>query len=247
MGANDGTGLATGAENHGHRGGGPYDGAVPEGRKHFHEELETVQRDVVRLGALAAAAIERGTDAFLAGDLGASDAVAAADAELDDLMHSIEDRTYALLALQAPMAGDLRTLVTMLRACHELERIGDLVVNIVQATHRVVDCGLLPIQRGIIDRMRTQAVEQVRVAVGALADRDPTKGHLLSEMDDVMDELQKELFRSMFTTTTTSAGEDEGAVQRSVQLALVGRYYERIADHAVNTGERVDYMVRGPA
>jgi phosphate transport system protein len=86
----------------------------------------------------------------------------------------------------------------------------------------------------------------VRVAVGALADRDPTKGHLLSEMDDVMDELQKELFRSMFTATTSSGG-DEGAVQRSVQLALVGRYYERIADHAVNTGERVDYMVRGPA
>jgi phosphate transport system protein len=157
-------------------------------------------------------------------------------------MHSIEDRTYALLALQAPMAGDLRTLVTMLRACHELERIGDLVVNIVQATHRVADCGLLPIQRGIIDRMRTQAVEQVRVAVGALADRDPTRGHLLSEMDDVMDELQKELFRSMLSASSP----DDGAVQRSVQLALVGRYYERIADHAVNTGERVDYMVRGP-
>lgn len=200
-----------------------------------------MQQDVVRLGALAAAAIERGTDAFLAGDLGASDAVVEADRELDDLMHSIENRTYSLLALQAPMAGDLRMLVTMLRVCHELERIGDLVVNIVQSTHRVAECGLLPVQRGIIDRMRTQAVAQVRVAVTAIAEKDPAKGQVLGEMDDVMDELQKELFRSMFSAPEA----DEGSVQRSVQVALVGRYYERIADHAVNTGERVDYMVRG--
>jgi phosphate transport system protein len=214
---------------------------VSEGRKHFHEELDAVHQDVLRLGALAAAAIERGTDAFLAGDLAASDAVADDDRKLDDLMHSIEDRTYSLLALQSPMAGDLRTLVTMLRVCHEFERIGDLVVNIVQATHRVAECGLLPVQRGIIDRMRTQAVAQVRVAVTAMAERDPAKGHVLNEMDDVMDELQKELFRSMFSASSP----DEASVQRSVQVALVGRYYERIADHAVNTGERVDYMVRG--
>ena len=219
----------------------PYDGAVPVGRKHFHDELEAVRDDVVRLGAMAATAIERGTEAFLAGDLAESEVVAAADRELDDLMHSVEDRIYSLLALQAPMAGDLRALVTMLRVCHELERIGDLVVNIVQATRRVVECGLLPVQRGIIDRMRDQAVAQVRVAVTALAERDPAQGQVLNAMDDVMDELQKELFRSMFG----APADDEGAVQRSVQLALVGRYYERIADHAVNTGERVDFMVRG--
>jgi phosphate transport system protein len=214
---------------------------VAEGRKHFHEEIDGVHRDVVRLGALAATAIDRGTDAFLAGDLAESNAVVDADRELDDLMHSIEDRIYSLLALQAPMARDLRTLVTLLRVCHELERIGDLVVNIVQTTHRVLECGLLPEQRGIIDRMRTQAVAQVRAAVTAIAEKDPAKGLALNEMDDVMDELQKELFRSMFSAPVG----DESSVQRSVQVALIGRYYERIADHAVNTGERVDYMVRG--
>jgi phosphate transport system protein len=214
---------------------------VAEGRRHFHEEIDGVHRDVVRLGALAAAAIDRGTDAFLAGDLGASRQVAEADGELDDLMHSVESRTYSLLALQAPMAGDLRTLVTVLRVIHELARIGDLVVNNEQATHRISPTTLPPVQRGIIDRMRTQAVEQLRVAVTAFAERDPAKGPELAAMDDVMDELQKDLFRSIFTEPAT----DESSVQRSVQVALIGRYFERMADHAVNTGERVDYMVRG--
>ena len=215
---------------------------MPEGRKHFHEELDAVQRDVVRLGALAAAAIERGTDAFLAGDLTASAAVVEADRELDDLMHSIESRTYELLALQAPMARDLRLLVTLLRVSHELERIGDLMVNVVQATHRLVAHPPPPAQREIIDAMRKQAIEQLQVAVIAIADRDPTKGELLAEMDDVMDDLQKDLFRAIFSDP---GGGEEVVVQRSVQLALVGRYYERIADHAVNVGERVDFMVRG--
>jgi phosphate transport system protein len=214
---------------------------VTEGRKHFHEQLAEVLDDVVRLGALAIAAIERGTDAFLAGELDASQRVAEADRELDDLMHSIEARTYTLLALQAPMAGDLRTLVTVLRVIHELERIGDLVVNIVQATHRISPTTLPPMQRGIIDRMRAQAVAQLRVAVTAFAERDPNKGAELSQMDDVMDELQKDLFRSIFSEPSTG----ESAVQRAVQVALIGRYFERMADHAVNTGERVDYMVRG--
>jgi phosphate transport system protein len=214
---------------------------MPEGRIQFHRDLDRVTTDVVRLGALAATAIERGTDAFLDGDLGASEAVIAADRELDELMHSIEARIYALLALQAPMAGDLRTLVTVLRVMHEFERIGDLVVNIVKATHRLSGTGMSPTHRGIIDRMRTQAVQQVRVAATAFAERDPSKGHELSVMDDVMDELQKELFRAIFQEPAP----DEAAVQRSVQLALIGRYYERIADHAVNTGERVEYMVSG--
>lgn len=213
-------------------------------RRHFHQELEAIFSDAIRLGALAVAAIEKGTDAFLAFDIGASDAVVAADRALDDLMHSIESRTYALLATQAPMARDLRLLVTVLRVSHELERIGDLMVNVAQATHRVAASPPSALQRGIIDRMRAQAVKQLQVAVAAIADRDPSQAERLSEMDDVMDELQKELFRAIFSEP---AADGESAVQRSVQMALVGRYYERIADHAVNVGERVDFMVRGLA
>jgi phosphate transport system protein len=215
---------------------------MAEIRRHFHEDLDEIFADAIRLGALAVGAIERGTDAFLDLDLGASQTAVAADRELDDLMHSIESRTYELLALQAPMARDLRLLVTVLRVSHELERIGDLMVNVVQATHRLVSHPPTPVQRGIIDQMRAQAVKQLQVAVSAIAERDPSKGDRLGEMDDVMDELQKQLFRAIFGETT---GDDEAVVQRAVQMALVGRYYERIADHAVNVGERVAFMVRG--
>jgi phosphate transport system protein len=212
-------------------------------RRHFHQEMDDICADAVRLGGLAVAAIERGTDAFLDLDVERSNEVVAADSVMDDLMHSIESRTFVLLATQAPMARDLRLLVTVLRVSHELERIGDLMVNVAQATHRVVTQPPSPVQRGIIDAMRVQAVKQLRVAVTAIADRDPSKGGVLSEMDDVMDDLQKELFRALFNEPVATG--EEATVQRAVQMALVGRYYERIADHAVNVGERVDFMEHG--
>jgi phosphate transport system protein len=89
--------------------------------------------------------------------------------------------------------------------------------------------------------MREQAVAQLKVAVEAFADRDPARAAALEDMDDAMDDLQKELFRTIFASQVL----DEPSLQRAVQIALVGRYYERIADHAVNTGERVAFMVTG--
>jgi phosphate transport system protein len=89
--------------------------------------------------------------------------------------------------------------------------------------------------------MRGQAVAQLNVAVEAFAHRDPARAAALGDMDDVMDDLQKDLFRTIFA----SGADDEASLQRAVQIALVGRYFERIADHAVNTGERVSFMVTG--
>jgi phosphate transport system protein len=214
---------------------------VTETRKAFHEELDELQADVVRLGTLAGEAIQGGTDAFLDADLSAVERLVANDRVLDDLMHAIESRTYLLLARQQPMAGDLRTLVTVLRIIHELERTGDLMVNVAKATRRLYPYELEPKVRGIIHRMREQAAVQLRVAVSAFADRDPGQAAALGDMDDVMDDLQKELFRVIFASQV----EDEEGIQRAVQIALVGRYFERIADHAVNTGERVAFMVTG--
>src|SRR2546423_5215317 len=120
------------------------------------------------------------------------------DRDLDELTHSIEDRTYLLLARQQPMAVDLRTLVTVLRVIHELERVGDLMVNVAKATRRLYPHALEPKVRGIIDRMREQAGVQVRLAVDTFAARDPGRASALADMDDVMDDLQKELFRAIF-------------------------------------------------
>jgi phosphate transport system protein len=214
---------------------------MTETRKAFHEELAEIGDDVVRLGALASESIQAGTDAFLDADLAGAEAIIAGDRVLDDLMHSIEQRTYLLLARQQPMAVDLRMLVTVLRVIHEIERAGDLMVNVAKAARRLYPYQLEPKMRGLIHRMREQAVAQLKVAVEAFAERDPARAAALGDMDDAMDDLQKDLFRTIFASEV----QDESALQRAVQIALVGRYYERIADHAVNTGERVAFMVTG--
>jgi phosphate transport system protein len=214
---------------------------VPEGRRAFYEELERLHLDVVRLGALAIESIHRGAEALLSFDLGAVAVTLEHDDELDRLSDSIEERIYVLLATQAPVAVDLRAMVTMLRVNHELERIGDNMVNVAKTTRRLQPEPLDPRVSGIIERMRDQATAQLEVAVDAFSQRDPSQVSELPEMDEVMDGLQKELFRTIFAMDAVQ----EEAIQRAVQLALVGRYFERAADHAVNVGGRVDYMVTG--
>lgn len=213
---------------------------MTETRKAFHDELDELHQSVVRLAAMAADAIEAGTDALLGSDLSAVEAVVVNDHDLDILTRNIELESYDLLARQQPMAIDLRRLVTIMRVIHELERIGDLMVNVAKAARRLYPHQLDPKVRGLVQRMREQAVVQLKIAVQAFAERNPNHAKSLHDMDDVMDELQKDLFRWIF-----AAQADEDVIQRSVQIALVGRYYERIADHAVNIGDRVEFMVTG--
>ena len=225
---------------------GPMTTAVPSGKKaeirrSYHEQLDDLCHDVCRLGALASEAIAAGTEALLDADLAAADQVIVSDIFLDDLTHAIEERAYRLLALQQPMASDLRKLVTVLRIIHEIERTGDLVVNIAKTTRRLYPFENPPRIRGLIARMGTQAGIQLRVALESFAEEDAPRALALPDMDDVMDELQKELFRAIFSTPD----EGEAGLHRAVQIALVGRYYERIADHAVNVGQKVAFMVTG--
>jgi phosphate transport system protein len=209
--------------------------------KLFHDELDEVCAEVIRLGALATEAIQRGTEALLDADLGEVEQMVEADQQLDDISHHIEHRTCSLLAQQQPMAGDLRVLVTILRVNHELERIGDLMVKVAKGARRLYPEPLPPRIRGLVDRMRDQAAAQVRLAVDAFVDRDLAKAAALADMDDVMDDLQKELFQAIFS----DRGAADGVLQRAVQLALIGRYYERIGDHAANFADRVQFMVTG--
>lgn len=139
------------------------------------------------------------------------------------------------------MASDLRTLVTVLRTIHEIERTGDLVVNIAKTTRRLYPNELPPRIRGLVARMGAQAAIQLRTAVEAFAEEDAARATALPDMDDVMDNLQRELFRVIFDM----GAPDDASLHRAVELSLVGRFYERIADHAVNVGQRVGYMVTG--
>ena len=212
-----------------------------EARKAFSEQLDELRIDVIRLAALTTEAIAGGTEALLEGDLAAAERVIENDDEIDDLTHSVEDRTFLLLARQQPIATDLRFLVTVMRVAHELERSADLMVNVAKTTRRLYPHQLDPKLRGIIDRMGSQASTQTRVAIDAFADADPSWAAALADMDDQMDELTKSLFRHILSSDSS----DEAAVLLAVQMALVGRHYERIADHAVTIAERVGFMVTG--
>ena len=214
---------------------------MTETRRAFHEELDAIRADVIRLGALAGEAIEAATNALLAADLAAVERVVEDDAHLDDLTHDMEQRTCLLLAQQQPMAADLRMLVTVLRVIHELERIGDLMAKVAKAARRLYPHELEPKMRGLIDRIRDQAAAQLRLAIEAFADRDVARAAALADMDDVMDDLQKELFQTIFSERTP----DDSTLQLAVQMALVGRYYERAGDHAANVADRVQFMVTG--
>lgn len=214
---------------------------VVETRKRYHEQLEDMKQGTVRLAAMAIEEIAAGTQALLDADLAAAERVVASDKDMDVLTHAIEEQAYVVLARQSPLASELRTVIAILRVIHEIERCGDLIVNVAKATRRLYPHGLDPKLRGLLERMGAQACDQLRLAINAFSDADVEEAAALEDMDDVMDDLQKTLFRTIFA----AGAPDEAALQRAVQVALVGRYYERIADHAVNVSERVRFMVTG--
>ena len=212
-----------------------------EMRRTFHEHLEDLRTNVIRLGALTAELVAAATQSLLDGDLALAEQAVSNDDAIDELTHGVEDDCFALLARQQPMATDLRTILATLRIAHELERSADLSVNIAKTTRRLWPAQLDPKVRGIIDQMGRQATNQTRLALDAFADTDPTWARALADMDDAMDELTKSLFRYVMSL----APADEATVQQAVQISLVGRHYERIADHAVTIAERVVFMATG--
>jgi hypothetical protein len=130
---------------------------MPEQRKTFHQELDEIRDDIVRLGALVGEVIPRGTEVLLTNDMSGAQAVIEADDELDDLSLRIEEHCYHVLALQQPMASDLRSIVTGLWLTGELERSGDLMVNVAKGARRIYGVSLDPKLRGLIERMSEEA------------------------------------------------------------------------------------------
>lgn len=210
-------------------------------RKSFHHDLDVIRDDIVRLASMVTEALGKATQALLEGDLKAANEIIEGDDVLDTLALDIEERCCQLLALQQPMATDLRALVAALRMVAEIERSGDLVCNIMKAARRMYGAELDPKVRGLITRMGNEVHRLFRLSIDAYVDRDDDLAAALDDMDDTVDALHADYIQSIFESHETSAM----PLQTAVQLALVGRYYERIADHAVNVGERVRYMVTG--
>jgi phosphate transport system protein len=214
---------------------------VPETRKQYVEHIDEIRNDVIKLAARTCEQIGAATQAFLDGDLGVVDQIYATHTEIKALVLDVEQRAYQLFALQQPLATDLRTLLAVLRILHEIELTAGLMKNVARQTRRIYPRELPPRVRGIIERMGAQASVQMHLAIDAFADGDAAVAAALPDMDDVMDDLQKELFRAIFATGAA----DEASLQMAVQMAFVGRDYERAADHAVTIGRWVDFMVTG--
>jgi phosphate transport system protein len=210
-------------------------------RRNYHHELDEIRVELIRIGQAVIEAIPRATAAVLDGDLEAADYVISSDDEIDARAIDIEERIVRMLALQQPMAGDLRALVAALKLTAEIERSFDLVVNICKGSRRLHGHRLTPRLRGVISSMSERAQSLFSTAIDAYADGDVSKASALDDMDDMLDSLQTEMIQAVFDTYG-STGND---LQAAVQLAMLARFYERIGDHAVNIGERVRYQITG--
>jgi phosphate transport system protein len=220
------------------------EGIVVETRRTFDEQLHDVRGEVVKLAARACEQIGAATQALLDADLALVERIDEAHLEIEQRVVQIEHHVYQLFALQQPMASDLRVMLAVLRMLHEIELTAGLMRNVARQTRRLYPRELQPRIRGIIERMGAQASVQTHLAVDAFADSDEKVAAALPDMDDVMDDLQKELFRQIFASFSAGTT-DEAALQTAVQIAFVGRDYERAADHAVMIGRWVAFMVTG--
>jgi phosphate transport system protein len=217
---------------------------VDRSDRRTRERVDEVRLDIVRLASLTLDAIRAGTDALVAADLDHANRVVADDDAIDSLRHAIEDECLRIIGLSGLDDADLRFVGVALRIAHELERSADLMVNVARTAWRLHPGRLDATAGRLVDRLGRQVVVQLRVAVNAFADRDPSWAAALADMDDTTDELERRLFQHVLEA---GAGErpDEQRLNGSVQLALVARHYERIGDHAVTIAEQVHFVATG--
>lgn len=209
-------------------------------RDAYHEELDAITESLVDLGNLVASAMGRATTALLDADLQLAEQVIAGDTLIDERYHEIEERAFDLLARQQPVATDLRILVTSLRMVADIERAGDLALHVAKVARRRYPLSAIPTElRSTILEMG-QVAERIMTKAGdVVAHRDVDVARELETDDDRMDELHKKLFGVILGPTW------DGGIEAAIDITLVGRYYERFADHAVSVARRVVYLVTG--
>jgi phosphate transport system protein len=207
---------------------------MAEHRQAFQHELEAIEAKVVELFGMVAEDLPRATDALLNGNSEVVRVLAERDQVIDDLYPKIEDLADRELVLQAPVASDLRFLVSVLRVVPEIERSHDLVVSIARRAAHILGEDLSPRSRGLIEQMGNLAADMWRQAVDCWCQRDRSASAALDERDDEMDEL--------YASLMTELGSGRMALPVTMEMTLVARFYERLGDHAVNIARRVVYL-----
>jgi phosphate transport system protein len=205
-----------------------------EHRAEFERELEAIEAKIIELFAMVAEDLPGATHALLSGD----NEVIRLLAERQEIIHAvypdIEKLASRAILLQAPVADDLRFLLSVLRILPDLERAHHSVVEIAARANHILSDELSPRCRGLVDRMGTVAAEMWRQAADSWYQRDRTAANVLSMRDEEMDELHASLIAELASGRMT--------LPVTMEMTLVARFYERLSDHAVNVARRVVYL-----
>ncbi len=209
-------------------------------RDAYRDQLDSIRDDLVTMARLVREAVNEGTQALLEGDAQLAEKVITSDARIDTLRVNLEEHSFELLSLQNPVAGDLRMLVASLRMVSEFERMGDLAVHVAKIARLRVPEVAVPEQLvPTISRMAAVAEVMIAKVEHIIAHSDVGAAVELEEIDQEMDKLRRNSFRELLGSDWTYG------VEPAVDIALLGRYYERIADHAVSIARRVVFLVTG--
>ncbi|WP_067436948.1 phosphate signaling complex protein PhoU [Nocardioides jensenii] len=209
-------------------------------REAFHDELDSIFIDLAGIARKVQHAVARATEALMTGDVHIAEEVISGDEAIDLAREAVEEKSFELLSLQQPVAGDLRTVVAALRMVAELERMGDLSVHVAKIARLRVPSVAVPAQaEPTIRRMATVAEMMTAKTAEIIENRDVEAAADLAQDDDEMDRLRRNSLRELLSADWTHG------VEPAVDLALLGRYYERIADHAVSVARRVVFVVTG--
>jgi phosphate transport system protein len=209
-------------------------------RTEFSAELEEISGLLVAMADEVRALMQRATRALLEADAPLAEGVISGDTAVNNLHQEVEEKVYALVARQAPVASDLRLVVTALHVASDIERMGDLSKHVAKTTLRRHPAKAVPDELApVISDMAVVADQMVLKARQVMASPDPVQAAELETDDDAMDELHKGLF-----VVLLGAAWRHG-VESAIDGALLGRFYERYADHAVNAGQHMYFFVTG--
>jgi phosphate transport system protein len=209
-------------------------------RSVFQDELDNVSQSLVDLTAMVSASMTKATTAILSCDLKLAEEVIATDVKIDDYQHETDSRIIDIIARQQPVASDLRALVTALRMGSDLERMGDLAHHVAKVARlRHPNAAVPPELVSIIQAMGVTAVAITEKTGVVVATRNTQMALEVERDDDVMDDLHRKLIAVLIEPTW------KHGIETAIDLTLLGRYYERYADHAVSVARRVYFLVTG--
>jgi phosphate transport system protein len=211
-----------------------------ETRKRFHDELAALEREVAAESEIAERALERSVDALVRRDNALADQVIAADDEVDERYLDIERRVLDLLAMQTPVAGDLRLVSAIMHINLHLERVGDMAVNIAKIVKATVDLPSDPTVLTHIEEMAVVSGKMLKTAIDAFLRRDLQLCLQLPRMDDPLDALNRGMYRQVVRLAS-----DPRTLEWGIQMHMVARQLERVGDHAVDIGEQVGFLLTG--